>query len=186
MPTIDLTNPLHKIKTRPQNSVYQLVKFVDPTTPTIQADLSAYNMYCTFRTADFLTQVDLNLHKDIKVKRIPRNTLGFEWQPVESGIYCLANDTPPVMGSPDSNGGIFELIINVFPSSVFPVGIYYIDWVLQMTLGKTKVLFTIEMEVTDNITESSTTTDAPFITLPVSFVSPPQIVFPVQFIPYPN
>jgi hypothetical protein len=181
----DLTNPVYKIKTRPQNSVYQLVKFVDSTNPSIQVDLSAFNMYCTFKTADFLTQISQNLYKNIKVQRIPRDPLGNPMQPLESGIYCLAENNNGPGGVGVVQGGIFELIINLFPSDIFPVGTYFIDWVIQRTRGTTKVLFTIEMEVTDTLTESTTTTNAPFITLPVSYVATPDIVLPIQIIQLP-
>jgi hypothetical protein len=181
MATIDLKNPKITIITRPQNSVYQFIRFVDPTDMTTQVDLSAFNMYCTFRTADFLQPVDKNLFKDIKVKRLPRDPLGNPWQPIETGIYCLADDTQTEI----VQGGDFELIINIFPSDIFPVGTYFIDWIIQRTKGSTKVLFTIELIVTNDVADSDFTTNAPFIQLPVSFVSPPEIIFPIQILQLP-
>lgn len=167
MQTTDLRNPVHKIISRPQNSINQFIRFLDGDTinssPVLLKDLSAYNMFVTVRDAnhqnvEFLTPIEINLAKEIKIRRMPVGPLGQSLQPVETGIY-LAN----------ANGSDYKLIINQFPSSLIPVGIYELDWVMQYINGETRVLFTILWEITNVLPEPPALEMSPFLQYAISF-----------------
>jgi hypothetical protein len=182
MQITDLRNPSHKIISRPHNSMYQFVRFVDVDNANQILDLSAYNMYLTVRDADFLDKINQFWHKDIKLQRIARDPSGNIMQPIDSGIYLNYNTG----AGNQPNGGDFKLIINQFPSTLFPVGVYYLDWVIQYIDGQTDVLFTLIWEVTNVLPDPAVVDETPFVKIGVSLLSPPMIQIGIKMIQTPQ